>query len=215
LKVDKNPYLLDGESPEAAVRRYQNLAFNGLHSPAGRTVAKECVALGVSYTVLETLLCRTYARLELVSKRIDIMLGVKPVGPKAIKELTWIWEAAKLADINADQTSIVFGIEDPTKPPKDVLPSFDILLRYHNGMPETERLLRERLGLSIHRIHDHKIVARREALGYLAFLLHPHFTDKAPHDELVAKLIWSTIKIHVESDDIQHYRESYEKRVAT
>jgi hypothetical protein len=180
------------ESPERAVIRFQGKTFDALHSPSARPVATECVRLGATYPVLEKSLCLTFARLELLPRRIKIMLEARPDSPHALRELTWMSEVIRLADKNADQTTIVFGIDDPTKPPDEAWSAITLLTHIFAGAPETERLLRARLGLSL--------------------LLHQHFRDGAPHDALVARLVWAAISIRVDFTDIQHYRETFVKR---
>jgi hypothetical protein len=59
------------------------------------------------------------------------------------------------------------------------------------------------------------MTARRAAIGYFAFLLHRHFRDGAPHDALVAELVWATISIRADFTDIQHFRSSYVERQPT
>jgi hypothetical protein len=203
------------ESPERAVIRFQGKAFNALHSPSARTVATKCLKLGAAYPVLEKSLCCTFARLELIPRRIEIMLEARPDSPHAIKDLTWMSEVMRLADTNANQTTIVLGIVDPTKPPDEAWSAIATLIHHFAGAPEAEQLLRARLGLSPHRLHEYTMTARRAAIGYLSFLLHKNFRDGAPHDALVAELVWATISIRVDFTDIQHFRASYAERQST
>jgi hypothetical protein len=200
--------------PKRAIDRWQERAFRLLHAPAAKVLVDKCMKLGAPYPVLETSLCRTYARLELIPQRIKLMLEARPENKRALENMIRTGEALRLADGVADQTAVVFGIVDPTKPPAEVWSAQDVLIDHFASAPAAEWLLRARLGLSSQRLHDHNRIARHAAFGYFAFLLHQRFRDGAPHDALVADLVWATISIRVEATDVQHHRDAYAKRQA-
>ena len=198
--------------PKRAIDRWQGRAFRELRSHAAKVPVDKCLKLGATYPVLETSLCRTYARLELIPRRIEIMVGVRPDNKRALEELNWIEKVLKLADRNADLTVELLVVDDPSKPPDETWPALAALIHHFAGAPQAEQLLRARLGLSPHRLHEYKMTARRAAIGYFAYLLHKHFRDGAPHDALVADLVWATISIRIGFTDIQHFRASYADR---
>jgi hypothetical protein len=198
--------------PKRAIDRWQGRAFRELHAPAAKALVNECIKLGATYPVLESSLCRTYARLELIPRRIEIMLGARRDNERALAELNWIEKVLKLADHNADLTVELLVVDDPTKPADETWPALAVLIHHFAGAPKAEQLLRAGLGLSPYRLHEYKVTARRAAIGYFAFLLHKHFRDGAPHDALVAELVWATVSIRVSFTDIQHFRASYAER---
>jgi hypothetical protein len=203
------------ESPERAVLKFQNSVLHALNPPYARSALKECIALGATKPIVEKSLCCMLARLELIPRRIEIMVGARSDNKRAREYVIWIGEVLRLADTNADQTTAVLGIVDPTRPPAEIWPAYDIFIDHFASAPEAEQLLRAGLGLSSQRIHDYKMTARRSAFGYFAFLLHKQFKDSAPHDTLVANLLDATFSYNVSAADIQHYRDAYAKRQAS
>jgi hypothetical protein len=134
--------------PKRAIDRWQTRTFRELHAPAAKGPVEKCMKLGATYPVLETSLCRTYARLELIPRRIEIMLGARGDNERALAELNWIEKVLTLADRNADLTIELLVVDDPTKPPDETWPALAALIHHFAGAPKAEQLLRARLGLS-------------------------------------------------------------------
>ena len=209
----KSPFLLGDESPEDAIRKYENWVFHALNPPYARSVLKECAALGVTKPIVEKSLCCLVARIELIPRRIELMQEARPVNARG-RETRFVREVLRIADRNAGETTEVLVFDDPSKPFAGWETALTPYIAHFEAAPEAEQLLRQGLGLPPHRIHELKATARRAAVGYFSFMLHKHFTDGAPHDALVAKLLNATFSYNVSADELRHYRDAFAKRQA-
>jgi hypothetical protein len=209
----KSPFLLGDESPEDAIRKYGNRVFNALNSPYARSVLKECAALGVAKPIVEKAMCCMVARIALIPRLIERMQEERPGNERALIELRRIVAILRIADRNAGQITEVLVFDDPRKPFAGWEIGLTPYIDHFEAAPAAEQLLRQGLGLPPHRIHELKATGRRSAVGYFSFMLHKHFTDGAPHDALVAKLLNATeFSSDTDTDAVRHYPDAYVKR---
>jgi hypothetical protein len=209
----KSPFLLGDESPEDAIRKYGNRVFHTLNSPYARSVLKDCGTLGVTRAVVEKSMCCMVARLALVPRLIELMQEEGPINARALKQVRWIWRVLQIAERNADQITEVLVFDDPRRPFAGWESALAPFIGHFEAAPAAEQLLRQGLGLPPHRIHALKATGRRTAIGHFSFMLQKHFTDGAPHDALVAKLLNATeFSSGMDADAIRHCRDAYVKR---
>jgi hypothetical protein len=168
----------------------------------------EAQRLGVAQLTLMTAGCAALARYELIPRRIKVMREARRNNTRALRELNWIESVLRLADRNAGETTQVFDFEDPTSVSADAFGAVDVLTGHFKNAPKAEEELRSAMGVSKHARRSGKR-AERESIGFLAFVLNKHFSDRRPHDDFVAKLASDVLRIYVTTHDVQHYRSAY------
>jgi hypothetical protein len=196
---------------ERAIVAFQSRISGALNVPYARDLVMDCVELGVPSHVLEALLCSTLARYELIPRRIEVMVSASPNSARALRYLAWIDGVLAETNRNAGQTEAVFGFEDPTRVPDEVLSSLTIVTGHFKNAPAAERKLRAKLGIQLKRLKMKQRVAERAAIGYLSFAMQGRFRDGAPHDRLVADLVNAALSAGVDFTDVQHCRAAYVK----
>jgi hypothetical protein len=215
--------LIHGDAT-SAILAYQSKVSNALN--AQHHLIMDCAVLDVPYHVLEALLCNALARYELLPRRIEIIYMAQRDDARALRELRWIDSVLAGQARNAEQTGVMFKIEDPTGMPDEVREAREALGvvrgRFDNG-PARARELRGRFGLpgrfrtpkenaklstALRRKEAEKKTAQHRAVGFFSAEMENRFRDRDPHDVLVAALL-KAVDIYIDKDEVRGCRYAY------
>ena len=202
--------LFHGDATSAIIA-YQGRVSNFLNVREARDLVMDCSQLGVPSYVLETLLCHTLVRYELIPQRIKIMHAARKNDRQALIYLAWIDDVMSKANYDAGQTTAILEIEDPTGFEDGVSDALGVVIGRFKEGPAREKRLRARMGVSLERLRAQQRVAERAAIGFFSYEMQQHFCDTKPHDELVAGLINVVLPTSVTYVDVQHFRAAYVK----
>jgi hypothetical protein len=220
--------LVHGNAASAIVA-YQSRVSNALN--AQHHLIMDCVDQSVPYHVLEALLCNALARYELVPRRIEIIYMARRDDARALRELRWIDDVLAGQARNAEQTGVMFKIDDPTgafDEVREARGSLSVVIGRFENAPERERELLARLGLpgkrlrtpkesaklsaALRRKEAEQKTARHRAVGFFSAEMTARFRDRNPHDELVADLL-NTVGAYVDKDEVRGCRYAYSRDV--